>query len=244
MPPDPTVTVLVHSPLVGPASWGDLPTVLRSRGEAVVAVGVTDDDRPPFASRYVARAALQVRDAVGAAPVVLVSHSGAGYLLPLLGAARRALHSPVAAYVFCDSGLPPARPMSRLDLLGVELSTEEAAAFATHLDGGGCHPEWTDDDLRELVPGDAARAALVASLRPRAGEFYRELLPVAADWPDAPCGFVQLSAGYDRPARSAATRGWPVVTPQPDGIGGGHFAACVDPERVADLLAEVRGRLL
>jgi hypothetical protein len=243
VPPDPPITVLVHSPLVGPASWGALPDVLRDRGDTVVVVDVTDDDRAPYASRYVARAALQVRDAVGAAPVVLVSHSGAGYLLPLLGAARRALRSPVAAYVFVDSGLPPARPMSRLDLLGTELSTEEAAAFASHLGGGGRHPEWTDDDRRELVPGDGVRAALVGSLRPRAADFYRELLPVAADWPDAPCGFVQLSAGYSKPARSAAARGWPVVSAEPEGLAGGHFAACVEPDRVADLVTEVRTRL-
>jgi len=237
---DAPVTVLAHSPLVGPASWGRLPDVLRERGERVVLVDVTDDDCAPYASRYVARAALQVREAVGAAPVALVSHSGAGYLLPMLGTARRALRSTVAAYVFCDSGLPPARPMSRLDLLGTELSAEEAAAFGAHIDGGGRHPEWTDDDLRGLVPGDAERAALVASLRPRAADFYRELLPIAPDWPDAPCGFVQLSAGYDRPARAAAARGWPVVSVEPAGIAGSHFAACVEPERLADLLSDVR----
>jgi pimeloyl-ACP methyl ester carboxylesterase len=243
VPSDSPVTVLVHSPLVGPASWGHLPEVLRARGDTVVVVDVADDDRAPYASRYVARAALQVRDAVAAAPVVLVGHSGAGYLLPLLGAARRALRSRVAAYVFCDAGLPPARPMSRLDLLTVELSGSEAVDFAAHLDGGGRYPEWTDDELRELVPGDEQRAALVASLRPRSADFYREQISVAPDWPDAPCGFVQLSAGYDRPARAAAARGWPVVSAEPAGVPGGHFAPCVGPERVADLLAEVRGRL-
>jgi pimeloyl-ACP methyl ester carboxylesterase len=239
VPPDSPATVLLHSPLVGPASWGDLPEVLRARGGTVVVIDVTDDDRPPFASRYVARAALQVRDAVSAQPVVLVGHSGAGYLLPLLGAARRALRSRVAAYVFCDAGLPPSRPTSRLDLLSLELSAGEAADFAMHLDSGGRYPEWTDDELRDLVPDDGRRAALVASLRPRSADFFREPLPVAADWPDAPCGFVQLSAGYDQPARSAASRGWPVVTAEPAGIGGGHFAACVEPERVADLLADL-----
>ena len=243
MTPDAPVTVLAHSPLVGPASWGALPEVLRARGERVVVVDVADDDSAPFASRYVARAALQVREAVGAAPVVLVGHSGAGYLLPLLGAARRALRSPVAAYVFCDAGLPPVRPVSRLDLLASELAAEQAADLATHLDGGGRYPDWTDRDLRDLVPDDGARSALLASLRPRAADFFSEQLPVAPDWPDAPCGYVRLSAGYEQPARSAAARGWPVLTTGEDGIDGGHFAACVQPDRVADLLAEVR-RLL
>lgn len=242
MSPDPPVTVLVHSPLVGPASWGAVPEVLRGRGADVVVVDVTDDDRPPYATRFVARAALQVRDAAGRRPTVLVGHSGAGYLLPLLGAARRALRSPVAAYVFCDAGLPPARPASRLDQLRAEMpdGPDEVRSFEGHLAGGGRYPEWTDDDLRGLVPDDGARAALLASVRPRGEDFWAEQLPVAADWPDAPCGFLRLSGSYDVAARSARSRGWPVVSADPE---GGHFAMSSAPELVADLLTEVLGRL-
>ena len=246
MTADPPALVLAHSPLVGPASWGTLPDVLRGRGHDVVVVDVTDDDEPPFAQRYVARAATQVREAVGARPVVLVGHSGAGYLLPLVGAARRALRSRVAAYVFLDAGLPPGRPSSRLDLLAREVAADDGdflAGFRAQLAAGGHYPPWTDDDLAGLVPDVERRRALVASLRPRTEPFFTETLAVAPDWPDAPCGYVQLSAGYDRPARSAASRGWPVVPAEPAGIAAGHFAACVEPERVADLLTEVRAEL-
>lgn len=244
---DPPALVLAHSPLVGPASWGTLPEVLRARGDHVVVVDVTDDDEPPFAQRYVARAATQVREAVGARPVVLVGHSGAGYLLPLLGAARRALRSRVAGYVFLDAGLPPARPASRLDRLAVEVGDDDEwpAGFRAELAGGGRYPDWTDADLAELVPDTGRRRSLVAALRPRTEPFFTETLAVAPDWPDAPCGYVQLSSAYDRPARSAASRGWPVVPADRarTEVAGGHFAACVEPERVADLLAEVRTRL-
>ncbi len=61
-----TVTVLVHSPLTGPEAWGELPSVLREHGHEVAVVDVRDDDQPPYAARFVARAALQLRDAVGA----------------------------------------------------------------------------------------------------------------------------------------------------------------------------------
>src|SRR5918995_4236821 len=122
MTADAPALVLAHSPLVGPASWGTLPEVLRARGDEVVVLDVTDDEETPFAQRYVARAATQVREAVGDRPVVLVGHSGAGYLLPLVGAARRALRSRVAAYLLLDAGLPPARPASRLDLLAAEVA--------------------------------------------------------------------------------------------------------------------------
>ena len=107
------VVVLAHSPLTGPEAWGDLPAELRGRGHDVVVVEVRDDDAPPYAARYVARAALQVREHLGDAASVMVGHSGAGYLLPLLGAARRAARARVAGYVFLDAGLPPARPTSR-----------------------------------------------------------------------------------------------------------------------------------
>jgi pimeloyl-ACP methyl ester carboxylesterase len=233
--------VLAHSPLVGPETWGPLPDELRRRGHRVVVVEVRDDDAPPYASRYVARAALQVRDACGDARTVLIGHSGAGYLLPLLGVARRSARAPVAAYVFLDAALPPTRPTSRLDLLHAE-DRELAGGLGPHLAAGGRFPDWTDDDLRDLVPDDGLRAALVAGVRPRGTDFFTELLPVAPDWPDAPCGFLRLTPGYDAPARLAGQRGWPRVL-GPDDRPGGHFAMLVDPAAVADDLGALLGQL-
>ena len=107
-----------------------------------------------------------------------------------------------------------------------------------HLAVGGRYPEWSDEDLRTFIPDDDLRAALVSSLRPRGRGFFTEMLPFPTgetDWPDAPCGLLQTSEAYAGPARSARSRGWPVVE-----RGGGHFAACVDPEGVArDLLGLV-----
>jgi pimeloyl-ACP methyl ester carboxylesterase len=241
--PDPAVTVLVlaHSPLTGPEAWGALPDQLRRRGHDVAVVEVRDDDTAPYASRYVARAALQVRDACGDARTVLVGHSGAGYLLPLLGAARRSARAPVAGYVFLDAGLPPSRPTSRLDLLRAE-APELADALGPHLAAGGTFPDWTDDDLRELVPDDPVRSALVAGLRRRGQDFFTEPLPVAPDWPDAPCGFLRLSPGYDAPARLAGHRGWPRML-GPDDRPGGHFAMLADPAAVADDLETLVAQL-
>lgn len=237
--------VLAHSPLTGPEAWGRLPTVLRARAagvlDDVVVVAVRDDEEPPYAGRYVARAALQVRDAVGAARTLLVGHSGAGYLLPHLGAARRAARAPVAGYVFLDAGLPPSRPTSRLDLMRSEDPTY-ADELEPHLMRGGRFPDWTDDDLRDLVPDDAARAALVGSLRPRDHDFFTEPIGVAPDWPDAPCGFLRLSPAYDGAARLARARGWPVVE-GPRDRPGGHFAMLADPASVADDLLELLARL-
>ena len=235
-------TVLVHSPLTSAAAWGDLPSVLRGRGHDVAVVDVADDDAPPFAARFVARAALQVREQAGGRPVLLVGHSGAGYLLPLLGAARRAARARVAGYVFLDAALPPARPTSRLDLMRAEMPDGSVEHLASMLAAGGTFPDWTDTDLHELVPDQAARAALVGSLRPRGGDFFTDLVPVVADWPDAPCGLLRLSPAYDGALRLARLRGWPVLE-GPDDRPGGHFAALVDPGAVADDLEVLLARM-
>ncbi|MGZ4485856.1 MAG: alpha/beta fold hydrolase [Nocardioidaceae bacterium] len=232
--------VLAHSPLTGPAAWGRLPDALRDHGQhrhQVVVLDVDDDREPPYAARYVARAALQIAAAGPGTPLFLVGHSGAGYLLPQLGATQRAARRPVRGYLFVDAGIPPVREASRLGLMRGE-DAELAAGLEQHLDAGGRFPEWTADELREVVPEVAAREALVASLRPRGRDFFTEPLPVPADWPDAPCGFLRLDEAYDMPARAARFRGWPVVE-----RSGGHFAALADPEGVADDLIGLLDRL-
>jgi hypothetical protein len=172
---------------------------------------------------------------------VLVGHSGAGKLLPLVGAARRAARAPVAGYVFLDAGLPAARPASRADLLRSE-GMDDPDEFVAGLAAGATFPTWTDDDLRELVPDDELRAGLVGALRPRGNDFFTEPMPVAPDWPDAPCGLLRLSPAYDASARQARQRGWPVLD-GPDDRPGGHFAALVDPASVADDLEDLLARM-
>ncbi len=224
--------VLLHSPLTGPRAWGWLPAELRAAGRETVAVEVTEDDRPPYAQRYVASAALQIARAAGPQPVVLVAHSWAGPLLPQIGFARRSARAPVAGYVFCDASLPRPGTPTRLELLEFE-DPALAAELRAVLEAGGRFPAWTDADLRPLVPDDHDRAALLRSVRPRPLDFFTEPLPSAPDWPDAPCAYLRTSEAFDRPARIAASRGWPVASRD-----GGHFAALVDPQGLArDLLA-------
>lgn len=239
MPVPARTLVLAHSPLTGAAAWGELPDVLRARGHEVVVLDVTDDDEPPYASRYVARAAVQITAAAPSRPVHLVGHSGAGYLLPQIAAARRSARDGVAGYVFFDAGAPHGRDATRLTLLRGEDPTA-AGELEDLLARGGRFPSWRDEDLRELVPDDTRRTALVASLRPRGPDFFTETLPYPGDWPDAPCGFLKLSSSYEVPARVARSRGWPVVSVA---LAGGHFAACTDPVGVANALEDLLTRM-
>jgi hypothetical protein len=227
--------VLAHSPLTGPVAWGVLPDALRDLGHQVLVLDIDDDDSAPYAVRYVAAAAAQIAAVAPPAPLVLVAHSGAGYLLPQLGFAQRAARRAVRGYVFLDAGIPAPRPSTRLDLLAAE-DAQMAADLDVRLAAGERFPPWTDEDLRAEIPDDVLRASVVSSLRPRGRGFFAELLPFPTgdfEWPDAPCGLLQTSAGYAATARSARSRGWPLLE-----RGGGHFAACADPHGMArDLLA-------
>ncbi|MGZ4609849.1 MAG: hypothetical protein ACXV2H_06295 [Actinomycetes bacterium] len=232
--------VLAHSPLTGPDAWGAMPDALRDRGAEVVVLDA-DDAAPPYAQSYVADAARQITAAAPTAPLVLVGYSGAGYLLPQIGSTQRAARRALAGYVFLDAGIPHARGATRLGLMRSE-DTDFAAELDALLDAGGVFPTWTDDDLRDLVPDDAVRGALVRSLRPRGRDFFVEPLPHPPDWPDAPVGFLKLSMAYDGPARSARSRGWTVLE-APRDQPGGHLATCADPTGVAALLLDLIGRL-
>lgn len=131
-------TALIHSPLVGPSTWADVATVLTERGVSPI-VPVLPDLTPNSGS-VAARPARAVADqtgrSIGDAPVVLVGHSGAGPLLPAIGAAPAP--RTVAVYIFVDAGLPN-RTASRLDLLATELPAV-AGPFRAHLEAGGRYP--------------------------------------------------------------------------------------------------------
>jgi hypothetical protein len=143
---------------------------------------------------------------------------------------------PVGGYLFCDAGLPEAGA-SRLDLLAIE-DRAMAAAFRAELEGGGRFPGWSDADLEPVLPDPAARAALLGSLRPRGLEFFTEPLPAAAGWPDAPCGYLRLSAVYDRWREAAEARGWPTAS-----LDAAHFHPLVDADGVAAALLELLARM-
>src|SRR5947207_1485852 len=113
----PGTLVLLHSPLTTASAWGMLPEILRAQGDRdVVAPEIADDDRPPYAARYIASAALRITAAGARPPLVLIGHSAAGPLLPPIGEAQRAAHRLVGGYVFVDARLPGPAGVSRLDM--------------------------------------------------------------------------------------------------------------------------------
>ncbi len=230
-----TTFVLIHSPLVGALTWSKVAKELHRHGYAVCLPHLTDsDDVPlPYWQQEAASAARYISEAPLDAPLVLVAHSGAG---PILPAIRRAIRHDVQAYLFLDAGIPR-DGLTRFDLMALE-SEERAHGFREHLAAGGSFPNWSDHELREIVPDHETRRALLGELHPRAMRFYDERIPAFLGWEKTPCGYIQFSAAYAAQFRQAQENGWVARE-----IAGGHFHMLVEPARVAAAIIEMTSAL-
>ena len=224
------VFVLIHSPLVGPLTWSLVAEQMQQRGLDVIVPPLRDssDSKQPFWKQHAASVSEALAQISKDTPVILVAHSGAG---PLLPAIRESLMNPVHAYMFVDAGIP-CEGATRLDLMKSE-DPEWAAQFLKYLEDGGKFPNWSFDDLQEVLPDPSLRRQMVAELRPRGLDFFLEPIPVFKGWPDALCAYVQFSPPYQYSASQAREAGWPTYT-----LEAGHFHMLVDPEAVTNLVID------
>src|SRR5580704_15208941 len=123
--------LLVHSSLVGCATWDLVAADLAGRGYGVGVPDLTDTVTagPPYCLR---QAQVIARSASGQ-PAILVGHSGAG---PLLAAAG-AIIGRVRGYIFVDAGLPTPG-QARMQTVPPEL----AAQVRGMADAQGWLPPW------------------------------------------------------------------------------------------------------
>jgi hypothetical protein len=220
--------VLIHSPLVGPLTWGLVADEMRQRGLNVLVPTLEDspESREPFWKQHAKSVVQALAHIPHESSLALIGHSGAG---PLLPAIRQRFVNPVNAYIFADAGIPH-NNLSRLDLMKSE-DPEWAKDFQEELERGGRFPTWSFDDLQEIIPDESLREQMVAELRPRGLDFFTEPIPVFEGWPDAPCIYVQFSAPYNGPADQARQAGWQVSK-----LEAGHFHMLVDPPAVTDMM--------
>jgi pimeloyl-ACP methyl ester carboxylesterase len=216
--------VLVHSPLVGPATWQPVADDLAARGVRVVIPDFVDvaDASPPWWQVVAARVAAAV-SAADVDDVVLVGHSGAGSLLPVIG---DAVPARVEAYVFVDAQLPPESGV-------VPPAPADFLAFLDALAVDGTLPPWSQwwgpDAMARLVPDAATRDEIERELPRLPLAYFREQAPVASGWNKCRVVFLRLSEGYEPQASTAASLGWPV-----DRLDAGHLHAVVAPTDVTD----------
>ena len=224
------VYILIHSPLVGGLTWTLVANQLRQRGFDVLVPILEDsiDSEEPFWKQHAGSVSAALAQIPKTSSVTLIAHSGAG---PLLPAIRNSIANPVSAYVFVDAGIPR-DGATRLDLMRSE-DPEWAAQFQEELERGQRFPNWSVDDLQEVLPDESLRRQMVSEIRPRRAAFFTEPIPVFEGWPDAPCMYIQFSAAYQRPAAQARQAGWQTYE-----LEAGHFHMLVDPEAVTDLIVK------
>jgi hypothetical protein len=222
------VLCLLPSPLLGPSCWRPVADVLSDRGSPVAC-----GPRPSRAPRDAA-------DALGAylaaipsdRDVVLIPHSNAGLFVPSLAERRR-----VAGYVFVDAGLPadagPSAPM---------IPPEFYEMLAGKADGAGLLPPWTQwwdgEDLSGLFPDARTRQIVEREQHRLALSYFEESVPVPADWPARPGGYLAFGDTYAAERSAAAARGWPVTT-----LPGEHLHMLVDPDGVATAITDLIAKL-
>jgi hypothetical protein len=217
--------VLVHSPVTGPATWRWVGAELTDRGHRVsipaVPPGATSLGWPAFVGSVGALAR-------GSAKPVLVGHSGAGPLLPLIGDRLGA-----GALVFVDADVPP-------ESGSTPLVPEEFLEFLRGLVVGKRLPPWSEwfgpDAMAALVPEDDRRALVCAELPSLPMAYFEDRASVPDGWTDGTCGYVQLSDAYAEQSATAEGRGWPVAR-----LAGRHLDIVTQPGAVADAILTVAG---
>lgn len=223
--------VLIHSPLVGPLTWQLVKAEMEKRGLDAITPTLSDhpDSAQPYWQQHAKSLASGLIQTPGDRDLVLVAHSGAGPLLPVM---RRALTQSVAAYVFVDAGIP-CDNLSRLDLMRLQ-DSHWAEEFHQTLLHGETFPQWNAEDLREIIPDENLRQKMAAEINPRALAFFTEPIPVFAGWPDSPCAYLKFSAAYDWDFDQAGRANWAMRE-----MNAGHFHMLVDPSAVTSLIIEM-----
>jgi hypothetical protein len=223
--------LLVHSPLVGRATWDLVAADLTERGYQVSAPDLTGTVAagPPYCPR---QAKVITRSAAGQ-PVILIGHSGAG---PLLAAAGARIDQ-VRGYIFADAGLPTPG-QSWMDTVPPGL----AAQLRQMADAQGWLPPWPqwrgEEALAGLIPNPDLRRHFAGGCPRLPLAMFEEVHPPVPRWPEAPAGYLQLSEAYADQAAQARELGWPVTQQVSH-----HLAPVTHPALVAESLRELLGQL-
>ena len=221
--------LLVHSPLTGPYLWQPVAAKLIKLGQEVAVAKLTSP--PSVSATYWGRhmeETLRASASLTAGPVVLVTHSGAGPLAPIIGTIMR---QEVERYVFVDAALPLAGGGSRLDGFATDREREEFRARVKD----GFVPPWPKSLLIALIRDPGHRRAFFEQLLPLPFAVYEEPLPSVPGRSDTRCSYLQFSDAYSGEAETATGLGWAVSR-----VGEGHFFMLEEPGIVAaEILAAV-----
>jgi hypothetical protein len=220
--------VLVHSPLVGPVTWSWVAEELQERGHRVV---VPSLKQAGLSGGWQACVGTVVQAVPVDEPAVLVGHSGAGPLLPVI--ADRMRPSPTRL-VFVDAGVPPSTG-------DAPLVPDEFLDFLGTLARDGVLPKWSEwfgaGTMEALIPDRGRRAAVLAELSELPLSYFDGRVPMPSEWSRTQGAYVLLSDAYRADASRAASHGWPVIE-----LPGAHLDIVTRPAEVADAVLDLTGQ--
>lgn len=221
--------VLLHSPLVGPATWRWLAPVLRARGFDVASADFRADvaGDPPYYAKLVRTA----RALLAPAPdtTFLVVHSGAGSLVPALAA-------DLAGAIFVDALMPhPGRAWFETVPESLKVRLEKSARAGRV---PPWHRWWPDGAIRSLFTDEDSYLQFVAELNEIPLAFLHEPAPEAELQSGFRCAYLQLGPGNAAEAALAEQQGWPVRR-----LPLHHLATITQPALVAASIAELVAEL-
>jgi hypothetical protein len=197
--------VLVHSPLVGPASWRWVAQVLEGWGFEVLVPSLAGfaGGGPRYWEPCVQAVVLACEDVPG--PLVL---TGAGEAGPLLPAMALALLGRVRHIGFVDAPLPPLRGFAEC----VPSWLRKRLAAATPAPGAPRRLRWWDDGALDKLDPYPDRRRVVEDELPAVPLDYLDLtVPVPDGWCErVRCSYLWFSDDYEADAREAERRRWRV----------------------------------
>jgi pimeloyl-ACP methyl ester carboxylesterase len=216
---------LVHGGGLGAWCWEPLLPELEARGHPAT-VDLTLEDQSAGAAHF-AEAVLEAFDRID--DLILVGHSLAGLIIPLVAAQR-----PVKRLIFIHALLP--RPgQSAVDQFRAEPDMFNPEMFTTEA------PFWEDEEVanrflfHDCLPEFAHDA--FRRLRPESGTLGSEVTPLRV-WPDVPCSYIVCTD--DRTAtptwarRAARER----LGVEPIEIPSGHCPFLCRPKQLAEALGQ------
>src|SRR5215469_3229729 len=219
--------VLVHSPVTGPSTWRWVADELAARGHRVAVPAI-----PPAATALGWAAFVGAVGALSAGidNPVLVGHSGAGPLLPRIGARIKA-----RALIFVDADIPPEDGETTL-------VPGEFLEVLRGLASGGFLPPWSDwfgpDSFQELIPDEQARRIVSAELPALPLSYFEARVPVPIGWTSTRSGYILLSEAYAEQASKAEASSWPVAR-----LPGAHLDIVTRPAEIADAILSIAADL-